>query len=60
MNIEWMKEKAENEGHAILASISSDGSCVIYVNPNADASEVAKSLVVASVEIVKHLESIKA
>lgn len=57
MKEQKLKEHANKHKSAISCSINKDtGEALIYVNPNAESTEIIKSLTIAGLEIAKIMD----
>ena len=57
MKEEMLKQHTKDTNSAIACSINKEtGEALIYVNPNAESSEILKSLTYAGLEIAKIMD----
>ena len=56
MTFDKLKEQCQKHNHAVMASMKSNGDVFIYVNPDADVDEVAKSMTILAVNVAQHMQ----
>lgn len=51
-----LKESCQKQGNAVMAKMKSNGDVFIYVNPQATDEELGKSMMILTVNVLKHIE----
>ena len=59
MSYKKLKEQCQEEGHAVMASMKSNGDIFIYVNPEAPTEEIARSMIILATNVASHIEDVR-